>query len=763
MRRVPGLFGAALALIFLWTPGLRAQESFVVEDIRLEGLQRISAGTVFNYLPIEVGDRVDQSRTGDAIRALFRTGFFKDVRIARDGRTLVISVEERPSIAQIDFSGNEAVDTEELRDSLKQVGFAEGRAFDRSVFEQVEQELRRTYFSMGKYAVQIDGTVTPLERNRVAVRFDIAEGQDATIEQINFVGNATFDDEELLDEFQLTKSKWYLFFSTADRYSRQKLSADLERLRSFYLDRGFIKFNIDSTQVSITPDKKDVYITVNITEGERYTIEDIKLAGELIVPKEELFELIRLSRGSVFSRKAITETTQKLTERLGEDGYAFANVNAVPEIDDENNTVALTFFVDPGKRVYVRRINFSGNTRTRDEVLRREMRQIEGGWISTSAIERSKVRLERLGFFEEVNVETPAVPGTTDQVDVNFNVVERPSGAFIAGVGFAQTQGVILNASITQENFLGTGNRVGIDFNNSDVNRQFGGSFFNPYLTDDGVSLGLSARYEETDAKEANISDYTLDEARGGATFGVPVTEFDTINVGVEFKHSEFNPGSGASEEVRDFVVQNGDKFDDLVLTSSFSRDSRNSRLLPDQGTLHRFFGEATTPQSDLEYYKVGYNQQTFFPLTKNFTLMLEGEIAFGDGYGDTDKLPLFENFFTGGVRSVRGFEDNTLGPRDSQGDPIGGNLKVVGNAAVILPVPFAINLKSFRMTAFFDIGNVYDTAQRIDLSELRSSTGLGVVWLSPFGAVTISGAVPLKKESGDDTQPIQFTFGTTF
>ncbi len=763
MRRFAGLFGAALVLTFSWMPGPRAQGSFVVEDIRLEGLQRISAGTVFNYLPIEVGDRVDQSRTGEAIRALFRTGFFKDVRIGRDDGTLVVSVEERPSIAEIDFSGNEAVETEELRDSLKQVGFAEGRAFDRSVFEQVEQELRRTYFSMGKYAVQIDSTVTPLERNRVAVRFDIAEGQDATIEQINFVGNATFDDEELLDEFQLTKSKWYMFFSTADRYSRQKLSADLERLRSFYLDRGFIEFSIDSTQVSITPDKKDVYITVNVSEGERYTIKDVRLAGDLIVPKEELFKLIEISRGSYFSRKTITETTQALTERLGEDGYAFANVNAVPEIDNEENTVALTFFVDPGKRVYVRRINFTGNTKTRDEVLRREMRQIEGGWISTSAIERSKVRLERLGFFEEVNVETPAVPGTTDQVDVNFSVVERPSGAFIAGVGFAQTQGIILSASITQENFLGTGNRVGIDFNNSQVNRQFGASFFNPYITDDGISMALRARYEETDAEQANISDYTLDEAHGGATFGVPISEFDTIDVGLAFEHTVFQPGGDASQEVLDFEEQNGDTFDNLVFTTSFARDSRNSRLLPDRGMLHRFFGEATTPKSDLEYYKVGYNQQTFFPLSENYTLMLEGEIAFGDGYGDTDKLPLYKNYFSGGVRSVRGFKDNTLGPRDSQGDPLGGNLEIVGNAALILPVPFAINVKSFRMTAFFDIGNVYDTDDKVDLSELRYSTGLGFVWLSPFGAVTISAAVPLKKESGDDTQPIQFTFGTSF
>lgn len=764
MRRFPRLLGATLALVcLLCVPELRAQEPFVVKDIRLEGLQRISAGTVFNYLPIHVGDRVDQSRTAEAIRALFKTGFFKDVRISREGDTLVVTLVERPSIAQIEFSGNESVETKDLLASLKQVGFAEGRAFNRSVFEQVIQELRRTYFSQGRYAVKIDSTVTPLERNRVAVRFKISEGQIAAIRQINIVGNKSFSESELLDQFQLTTTKWYLFFSTADRYSRQKLSADLERLRSFYLDRGFLKFNIDSTQVSITPDKKDVYITINVSEGKQYTVSEVKLAGDLILPKEELFKGVKIHRNSVFSRKEVTETAKDLTERLGDDGFAFANVNAVPEIDEEKSTVALTFFIDPGRRVYVRRINFTGNTKTRDEVLRREMRQIEGGWISTSAIERSKTRLQRTGFFDEINVETPAVPGTADQVDVNFNVTERPSGALIAGVGFAQTQGLILNASVKQDNFLGTGNRVGIDFNNSQVNRQFGASFFDPYFTLNGVSLGLDARYVETNAAQANVSDYNLDTSQVQATFGVPISEFDTINFGVRAEHDKFKPGSSASEQVLDFADQNGTKFNNLVLTSNLSRDSRNSVVLPDRGALHRFGVEGTVPGSGLEYYKVNFREEQFFPLLKNYTLMLDGEVAYGNGYGKTNGLPLYENYYTGGINSVRGFEANTLGPRDSNGDPLGGNFKLNGTAEVILPVPFLINVKSFRMTAFVDTGDVYDTNQGIDLSQLRVSTGLSMVWLSPFGAVTISGAVPLKKESGDKTQPIQFTFGTSF
>jgi len=751
-----------LAVALLLPPQASAQ-SFVIEDIRLEGLQRISAGTVFNYLPLKVGDEVDSTLTAEAIRALFKTGFFKDVRIERDGNTLVVFVTERPSIAQIDIVGNKAVDTEELLDSLKQVGFAEGRAFNRSVFDQVEQELRRTYFALGKYGVQIESTVTPLERNRVAVRFDVSEGRVAKIKQINIVGNEVFDDDDLLDEFQLTTSGFLTWFTTSDRYSKQKLSADLERLRSYYLDRGYINFSIDSTQVSVTPDKKDVYITINVTEGDQYNVDEVKLAGELIVPKEELFELVTVRQGSVFARNLVTETSTQLTERLGEEGYAFANVNAIPEIDEEDRSVDLTFFMDPGNRVYVRRINFSGNTKTRDEVLRREMRQIEGGWISTAAVERSKERLERLGFFDEVNVETPAVPGTTDQVDVDFTVVERPSGNLLAGLGFSQSQGIIFSTSVTQENFLGTGNQMGIEFNNSDINRAFGLSYLNPYWTIDGVSRGFNASYRETDAEDANLSDYSVDEFQAGVRFGVPVTEFDSINFGATVERTEFSLGSNPSDEVIAFRDENGETFLGLVLNTSFSRDSRNSRIFPDRGTLHRVTAEASVPGSDLTYYKLSYRHQRFHPITRKITLMLEGQIGFGDGYADTRELPLIDNFFAGGVRSVRGFEDNTLGPRDSRGEPLGGSTKLVGNAELILPMPFLTDAKSFRFTTFVDAGNVYGPDEEIDLSTLRISAGISAVWLSPFGAMSVSAAAPLREEERDDTQPIQFTFGTTF
>jgi outer membrane protein insertion porin family len=741
----------------------RAWEPFSVKDIRLEGLQRISAGTVFNYLPVQVGDRVDEGRSAEAIEALFRTGFFKDIRLMRDDETLVVQVVERPSIAEITFSGNRDIETEQLLESLKQIGFSEGRVFDRSVFDQVEQELRRNYFSLGKYGVKIEGTVTPLERNRVAVAFDIREGKASKIKQIVIVGNSVFDDDELLDLFSLSTGGLLSFLTKSNQYSKQKLAGDLETLRSYYLDRGFINFNIDSTQVSITPDKQDVYITVNVTEGNEFTVAGVELAGDLILAPEELFDQVVVRRGQVFSRQKLTETTKNLTDRLGGEGYAFANVNAVPEIDEPKQEVAITFFVDPGKRVYVRRLNFAGNSKTRDEVLRREMRQLEGGWISTSAVERSRVRLESLGYFEEVNVETPAVAGTTDQVDVNFAVKEQPSGNLLAGLGFSQSQGIVFNASISQENFLGTGNRVRFAFNNSDVTRTFRLGYLNPYWTINGISLGFDIYTEETDAAQANVSDYSLDEKGAGVTFGVPVTEFDTVNYGLAVERTDFKLGGDPSEEIIEFQEENGDSFDNVPVTVSWARDSRNRRIFPTEGSLSRLAGEVTVPGSDLTFYKTSARHQRFFPFFRRYTLVLDGEVGYGDGYGDTDGLPLINNFFAGGIRSVRGFEANTLGPRDSQNDPIGGNLKLVGSSELLLPVPFTKETKSVRLAAFIDAGNVYNTDEDVKLDQLRASAGLGATWLSPLGALTFSFAFPVKKESGDDTQPFQFTFGTSF
>lgn len=737
--------------------------SFTVEDIRVEGLRRISPGTIFTYLPVKVGDRFDESEAGEAIRELFKTGFFKDVEVEREGSTLVVRVVERPSIASITFNGNENLEAAALKESLEAIGFAEGEVFNRSVYDRVEQELRREYFARGKYAVRIESTVTPLERNRVGINFDISEGRVATIKKINIVGNDVFGDDELVDLFALTTGGWLTFFTKSDQYSKQRLSADLETLRSYYLDRGYINFNIDSTQVSISPDKQDVYITINVTEGARFQVREVDITGEIVVPAEELTNLVTLREGDVFSRKKVSETRSALATRLGQDGYAFANINAVPDIRADDKTVKVTFFVDPGRRVYVRRINFKGNAKTRDEVLRREMRQLEGAWIDTAKVERSKERLQRLGFFKEVNVETPAVAGTQDQVDVNYTVEEQPSGSLLAGLGYSATQGVIIDTKLTQENFLGTGNSVSLTFSNSDVNRAFGLGFSDPYWTDDGVSRGFDAVYRETDAEDANLASYTLDEAQVGVLFGVPVTEYDQVDIGLRFEHTDFTSGVNASNEVLAFDRAVGGSFFTVLAQVSFANDTRNSRFLPDRGQVTRVTGEIAVPGSEVQYYKATLFHQRFFPLNEHFTLVLQGEVGYGDGYGNTDDLPLTDNFFAGGIRSVRGFESNTLGPRDSRGEPFGGNLKMVGNAELILPVPFLEDVKQFRLSTFFDIGNVFGPNQELNIGDFRYSAGVNAIWFSPLGALTFSYAVPLKSESTDEEKAFDFTIGTTF
>lgn len=762
-----------LALI-LASASTQAAEQFTIEDIRVEGLERITPGTVFNYLPVKVGDRFDDTLSGEAVRSLFQTGFFDDVRLERDGNVLVVVLRERPAIGSISVSGNKDIKTEDLMQGLRQVGFAEGRVFDQSLLDQVEQELRRQYFSLGKYAVKLDVTVNELDDNRVGIAIDISEGITARIKDINIVGNESFDTDDLLKDFKLTTPTWLSFITKSDQYSRQKLSADLETLRSYYLDRGYINFNVDSTQVSITPDKKDIYITINVTEGDQFRIGEIKLAGELIVSRDELVEQVEIYQGDVFSRKNVTETSSNLTDALGDVGYAFANVNSIPEIDNENKIVDLTFFIDPGKRVYVRRINFSGNAKTRDEVLRREMRQQEGGWVSTKKVERGRVRLQRLGYFRNVSVETPAVPGTTDQVDVEYSVEEMPSGNLLAGVGFSQSQGIILQTSVTQDNFLGSGKRVSFSFNNSEVNRRFSLGYTNPYYTVDGISRGFNAFYQETDAFEANITQFDSTVWGGGVNFGIPISEFNFLNFDLNYENTkiEANP-QFTSLEVLDFLEQNGGgQFNILRLGTSFTYDSRNKAILPDSGTLQRIRGEVGLPglSDSLEFFKIDYRSEYFFPLIQDYILNISTQVGYGDGYGNTEDLPIFENFLAGGPRTVRGYEENTLGPRDTpaQGSlrrsrPLGGNLKLVAGAEVILPVPFLRDLDSVRVSGFFDAGNVYGPDDSVDLGELRYSTGLSGIWISPFGVVSVSLAAPIGSQSGDDTQAFQFTFGTSF
>ncbi|MES9882542.1 MAG: outer membrane protein assembly factor BamA [Sedimenticola sp.] len=761
LKKSLGLLLLGLAAL----PFASMADNFVIDDIRVEGLQRISAGTVFNYLPVKIGQEIEEVETGSVIRALYKTGFFKDVRLERDGGVLVIFVNERPAIAKIDIEGNKSLETEALLLGLKDIGLAEGRVFNRSILDKIEQELQRQYFNRGKYAVKLDSLVTPLERNRVAVNIDITEGLTAKIKKINIIGNESFDEDDLLDEFTLSTSGFFSSFTKDDQYSKQKLSGDLEKLRSYYLDQGYINFKIVSTQVSITPDKLDIYVTVNLSEGDVYTISDIKLAGDLVVPKEEFFPMIHLKRGEVFSRKAVVGSADRITGLLSDNGYAFANVNSIPEVDEEKQQVAITYFVDPGKRVYVRRINMRGNSDTRDEVLRREMRQMEAAWFSGEKVRQSRERLQRLGYFDEVNVETPAVPGSTDQVDVNIAVTEQPMGNLMAGVGFSQSSGFVFSTSITQNNFLGTGKRVSFAFDNSDSNTHYRLGYTNPYYTVDGISRGFNLSYRKSDFDAVDTAKYLTDTGVAGVNFGVPITDTDRVNFSFDLVSTTYKVSSVASSQIRQFETDNGNKFLNFKLGSNWTRDSRDSSMLPHSGALQSFSTSITTPGSDLSYYKIAYKHKRYFPLSRKLTLGLSGNLGFGDVYGDTSRLPYWENYFAGGVKSVRGFKDYSLGPRDDNNDPLGGNLKLLANAELFVPAPFKLMEKTVRLGLFFDAGAVYDTSgsSDIDLGELKYSTGASVFWLSPAGALGMSLGFPLNANSGDDKEVFQFTFGSTF
>ncbi len=753
-------------LVMLGLTSVAWAETFTIEDIRVEGLQRISAGTVFNYLPVKVGDEMTDNDARGIIRSLFKSKYFNDVQVEQDGNVLVIKVQERPAISSIELVGNKDMDSAELLKSLREIGFGEGQVFEQAMLEKVELELERQYFSRGKYGVAIESEVTPLSRNRVAIRITMAEGVVATIKDINIVGNHSFEQEELMTEFQTTTGSLLSFITKDNQYSRQKLSADLETLRSFYLDRGFVDFTVESTQVSISDDKKSMFITINITEGDKYKINEVRLAGNLIVPEEDLFQLVTIKRNSVFSRKAITKSTENLTNRLGNDGYAFANVNAVPEIDREAQEVNLTFFVDPGRRAYVRRINISGNSKTRDEVLRREFRQQESAWISTEKVEQSKARVSRLGYFENVNVETIPVAGVQDQVDLDFSVSETPSGSLSAGIGFSQSDGLIFNANVTQKNFLGSGKHIRFGFNNSSINTVYSFGYTNPFVTVDGISQGFNAYYRETDADEANIARYTLDAFGGDITFGVPISEENRIDVGLGYEHTQIDLPSLASERVNryeEYIEREGDTFDTVTLNLGWSSDNRDNALLPTSGISQSLNAEVAVPGPSLQFYKLRYKANAYRPISDSLTFALRGEFGYGDAYGDTEEYPFFQNFYAGGIRSVRGFQANTLGVREDD-EPLGGNLMVTGGAEIIFPVPFMEkSLKSFRLSAFTDFGNVYDVDQDFDAGLLRYSAGLSAIWISPFGAMSFSIAAPLKKEDGDETEAFQFSLGSTF
>lgn len=758
-------------------------EPFVVEDIEVEGLQRITLGTAFNYLPIKVGETLDAEKTTAAIRALYKTGFFEDVSFSRVKDTLVVYVVERPSISSITIFGNEDIGSEELLEALKSIGLTEGRVFKRSLLDQVKQELHRQYFNLGKYGVKIDSTVRKLERNRVDVEIDIKEGDAAIIKQIRIIGNKAYEDFELLDKIELTSPTLFSGMAGSEKYSKQQLVGDLEAIRSYYMDHGYINFNIESTQVSISPDKRDVFITINVKEGSQYIVQDITISGDMVIQKKELMDMIVLKTGSVFSRRKLVDSTTKITDRLGIDGYAFANVNTIPNIDKKTKEISIAFFVDPGKRVYVRRINVSGNTKTQDEVIRRELRQMEGGWLSTPLINRSKVRLQRLGFFDEVKVETPAVPGTTDQVDVNFEVVEGSTGNFTAGLGYGQEGGLLFNTSVTLNNYLGTGKRVALELNNSTINEVYSFSYRNPYYTLDGVSRSLTLFDRKTNLATVSISGFTTDVLGANVNFGLPLGEYFTVRIGGGYEKTDLRINAdNSSESQQDFVVNHGNKFENYQTIASLAYDSRNRAIFPDKGLSSKVSMELTFPGSGLEYYKASFRNKFYFPIADKVSWLVGVDYSYGDGYSGTPTLPFFKNFYAGGTRSVRGFRGNTIGPGEQEidtdgqpvsdengdpvkGNPVGGFRKIVAKTELFFPSPFVDEpTNKFRFSVFVDAGQVYGSGPGVVSDDrIRAAYGIGAIWITPVGALTFSWAWPLKSEEGDDLERFGFNIGAPF
>ncbi|MFA5494573.1 MAG: outer membrane protein assembly factor BamA [Porticoccaceae bacterium] len=788
-----------LLLALSLSTSLAVAEVFQVADIRLEGLQRVSAGTVFASMPVNVGDLVDDNSFKEITRTLFRSGYFDDIQVAREGQVLIIAVKERPAVAEITFEGNKAIKTDDLMKALRDNGLAEGQIFRQTILEGMTQELQRQYVAQGRYGAVVKTEVEELPRNRVAIKVNVSEGDVAKIKHINIIGAKAFKQEELLDLFESGTTGWFSWLRGNDKYAREKLSGDLERLQSWYLDRGYLKFDIDSTQVSISPDKQAVFISVNISEGDVYTISEVALAGDLVVPEPEVRRLILLKEGDTFSQQLMTSTNERISRRFGNDGYTFAEVEGFPEVDDENKTAKVTFFINPGKRAYVRRIEFRGNTKTTDEVLRREMRQMEGGSASTALIDQSKVRLERLGFFKSVDVETREVPGTTDQVDVFYSVEEQPSGSIGASIGFAQGTGLVLGANLQENNFLGTGNKVGIGLNRSTYQTNLQFSYTDPYFNSDGVSAGFNVFYRSTDYGRFNLANYTTDSFGSGINFGYPLSEISSLGFGFNYENLSIDLGSFTSREIEDFVNDNGDAYNIFTFNTNWVRSTLNRGIFATRGTNQRVSLDVAIPGSDVEYYRLSYAGQYYRPLTDSLTLKLRTDLGYGEAFGSTNRLPFFKNYYGGGFGSVRGFKRNTLGPQDTPAnycpgqragipdgalcddgstpipvddpDPFGGNVLVELGAELIFPLPFLKDQRSVQAAFFLDAGNVFDTecsatqtnCFKPDLGELRYAVGVGGTWLSGFGPITISLGKALNAADDDDEEFFQFSLGQTF
>jgi len=762
-----------MGALLLLLSGMAQAESFVVENIEVEGTKKISLGTVLSYMPVKVGETLDTEVTSAIIRELFSTGFFDDIELLRRGNVLVIKVVERPSIGEINFDGNHDIEDEALKQAIDGLGMTKGRIFDENKLEKLELELQQVYYSLGKYAARIDATWRKMDEDRVAIDINISEGLSATIKSINIIGNQNFDERELLDLFQLEVSGDGFFPN--DDYSSSKLTADLETLKSYYLDRGYIQFVVDSQQVTISPDRKDISISVNITEGEQFTVSKIELGGEMVVPVDDLNALIGFREGDIFSRKEINKAISAMQNRLGEDSYAFAEVRVLTELDEPSRTVSLRFLVVPGNRMRVRYITFTGNEKTQDNVLRREMRQLEGAMYQTSLVDRSKVRLQRLNFLGSVNINPQKVPETLDEMDLNIEVTERFSGNLQVGIGFSQEQGVVLNLGFTHENIFGTGKTVEFQFNNSNSSQQYVFNYDNPYYTENGVSRGFNFKVTNTDAGDNNTSNYLINQIRASIDYGIPLSEYDTVRLEVGAQQNDFKTTGGSSEQVYDFVRDNGNKYDKDTPDSAidgekyntafgilgFTKDSRNRRIFADEGSLNSISLEVDA--GDLYYYKLRYLHQTAFALVDPLVLGVKGRLGYGDGYGDTQDLPIYENFTAGGVRSVRGYEYNSLGPRDSNDDASGGNFQVIGSAEVLFPVPAVASSETFRVGVYFDIGNVFDGVDSYATSELRQSVGVSAKWFSFIGPLEFSYAIPINDQSEDKVQNFQFALGATF
>ena len=762
-------------------------QTFTISDIRLQGLQRVSAGTVFNILPVQVGDAIDEVAIRQLIRLLFASGYFDDIRMARDEEVLVITLDERPAIESIEIDGNKAIKTEALLEGLTQQGLAEGEIFKQATLERVGLELERQYVAQGRYGATIDTNIEQLPRNRVAISIDIEEGKNSGIRHINVVGATIFPEKELLDEMELQHPGLFSFFRNNDKYNREKLTGDLEKLESYYKDRGYVEFEISSTQVSITPDKRQVYISMNVDEGDMYTIDEVNLLGELNdVNPETLRGLMLVEPGQVFSQAWLTATEERLEAALGNSGYTFASAGGIPRVKDDGQ-VTVDVVVDAGNRAYVRRVGFSGNRVTQDEVMRRELRQMEGGWASTAQIDLSKLRLERLGYFQEVNVETPEVPGTDDQVDVNFTVQEQPSGSISATLGYSQGWGFVVGANYQENNVLGTGNSLGLGLSYSKYQKSANFNYFNPYYTLDGISRGYNAYFRRLDWDERNIARYSTDAVGVGVNFGFPIGETQRINFGGAVERTALTQGRFPALEIGEFLDKNGDDFLNFKANLSWVGSTLNRGLFPTRGRSQTLALQASVPGSDLEFWKVTYRGEQYFPFFAGLTFRVRTELGYGGGYGGTKALPFFEHFFSGGFGSIRGFEQSTLGPRTTnpetdiegnpipagffryeEGDPFGGNLLVEGSAEIILTLPFVEENRQFRPVIFVDAGNVFNTncpevsrnCFGFDFGEFRYSVGFGITWLTAMGPMTFGIAKPFNTSDIDEKESFQFELG---